>query len=226
MPVSGTVSGGDQVTAAQYNNLRLDAIRGLATLGSTLTVTANAITVAPSSGYGFYNVTTSGTNYNKVDTITGGASGDVIFLRAVAEKNIVFDNAELLNQHGTDTEIWDGQVLGMIHDGSNWRLLFITSDVVMPENHRYVNLVKNFPSQENAETSPPDWWEESGSVTVTETYTSTESVSQIYKHVLKSVSAATDQRISQSFVHADEPQLWNSSVVSAGCWIYNKTAAM
>jgi hypothetical protein len=89
---------------------------------------------------------------------------------------------------------------------------------------QHINLVKNYPSFELADGSQPEWWEESGSGTLTEEDATGEGIAQKYERVIKFVvsggGGGTDYVYQQYDVSA-EPSLDASvSNISAGAWVY------
>jgi hypothetical protein len=79
MASSSDVTANTNALAAQYNNLRKDALRMLALGTTTLTLASDAITVGTD---GFYYVDTEGAaSTDNLATINGGSAGDVLILR-------------------------------------------------------------------------------------------------------------------------------------------------
>lgn len=123
MPTSTDVSVDTAGTAAQYNNLRKDVLRGLAMAGSNKTISSGAITVSPGSGEGFYLVDTEGAaSTDDLDTINGGSNGDIINLAIVNAARVV------TLKNGTGNIILPSDVVltatsiivALRYNGSNW----------------------------------------------------------------------------------------------------------
>jgi hypothetical protein len=92
MPNSATIPtvGETQATPTLYNNLVKDAIRLLSVAGANKTIATGAIAVTPSVGESHYQVDTEGSaSADDLDTITGGATGDVIGLVSANTARVV-----------------------------------------------------------------------------------------------------------------------------------------
>ena len=87
-----------------------------------------------------------------------------------------------------------------------------------------VNLIKNYPSLENADGSQPEWWEVSGDPTLTEEDASGEGIPQKNERVLKfevSADGGDSDYLYMPLVNADEPLLDESiSKLSVGVYVY------
>ena len=139
MPASSAIANGNTSDQAQLNNVRLDAIRLLAMAGANKTVAAGAVTLAPVAGEGFYKIDTEGAAAtDDLDTISGGAAGDVVALMAVSAARVV----SLRNGAGNIVLPGSVVILSAVYsvllryDGTNWYLLdavgFATEDGWMP----------------------------------------------------------------------------------------------
>lgn len=93
MPNSSTIptTGRTQATQTLYNNLVKDAVRLLSAAGSAKTISGGVITVTPSAGESHYTVgTEAAAAYDDLDTINGGATGDIVSLMAAsASENVI-----------------------------------------------------------------------------------------------------------------------------------------
>ena len=80
---SSDISTGDQGSAAQYNNVRDDALNLFAQSGTELTISGGVVTIA-STYSTFYDIDTESNDASDdLDTINGGEDGEIILIRAV-----------------------------------------------------------------------------------------------------------------------------------------------
>lgn len=97
------------------------------------------------------------------------------------------------------------------------------------------NLIRNYPSLENADGAQPDWWEETGSGTLTEEGANGEGIPEKYDRVLKFVhsAAASGEYISQQFRsnsnafttdYREKALDDNVTKISCSAWVYTADA--
>lgn len=123
MPLSSTVTNGvDQADASQYNNLRTDALRLLATNSQAVTLSGGAITV--SGSYGRYVVDTEGgASADDLDTISGGTAGDMIVLTAANASRVprIRSGADnIVTADGSHFKLRTTEALVLLYNGTNW----------------------------------------------------------------------------------------------------------
>lgn len=107
-----TVSAGDVKISSGFLNF--------GTVGASLTVSSNAITVSRS----YHQVTATGSS-DTVNTITGGTQGDFLILIGSSGKTITFaDNVDNLKLQTDRVLSAPGDKLTLFFDGANWTELF------------------------------------------------------------------------------------------------------
>lgn len=126
MPVSDFIptTGRTQATQTLYNNLVADVRRMLAVLGSNKTIASGAITVTPIAGDGAYKVDTeSSAAEDDLDTINGGASGDIIVLNSVNAARFVRIRSgvgNILIPNSLYIDLHPSLGIKLRYDGTNW----------------------------------------------------------------------------------------------------------
>jgi len=127
---------------------------------------------------------------------------------------------------GATSDLGTGTTAQFLRGDYTWQTP--SSGGLEPESYWGGNLVKNYPSLERADGAQPEWWEESGSGTLTEEDATGETIAQKYERVLKFVVSGGGggaDYLYQRFVHADENVLDDSvTPVSLGCWVYTASA--
>lgn len=120
MPVSGTVSNGDDVLYTQYNNLRTDALN-LAAWGGTRTIASGVIEVA--AEYSHYVVSAESGTTDDLVTITAGTgivAGSIVVLMADAGDYLATTTAGNIERSLTFTE---DHAVAVRYDGSQWQVI-------------------------------------------------------------------------------------------------------
>jgi hypothetical protein len=88
-----------------------------------------------------------------------------------------------------------------------------------------VNEIMNFPSQERADDTQPEWWEESaGTATLTEVDLAGEAITERWERALKLVTTASVYAY-QRYTYADQPRLKSGSTVSARVAVWSVSSA-
>jgi len=90
-----------------------------------------------------------------------------------------------------------------------------------PSDFRGGNLIRNSPGQIVTDGAEPQWWDESGSATITDEDAAGEACSDLFERVFKVVTVADDHYGYQTLTFADEEILdAGATVVSLGCWVW------
>jgi hypothetical protein len=137
MPNSSTIPavGSTQATPQLYNNVVKDAIRIVQVAGSDKSISSGAITVSPASGEGHYKVDTEASAaYDDLDTINGGADGDVITLQGVNAGRIVrvrHAAGNIQTPNGQHTALDTVGELTLRYNGTYWLVVSSSSEAVM-----------------------------------------------------------------------------------------------
>lgn len=103
---SSDVGVGDQILAAQYNNLRLDGFAWMTGASVEVTISSGVITIT--SGKTFYRVDTEGDGAaDDLDSISGGAEGSIVILIAEDITRVVTikDSASIYLNDDSDLEL-------------------------------------------------------------------------------------------------------------------------
>lgn len=126
MPNSSTIptTGRTQATQTLYNNVVKDAIRLLAAAGSNKTIATGAIAVTPSAGESHYQVDTQASAADDdLDSITGGATGDIIALVSASSARVVTLRSgagNILLKDGANITLDPTQSTMLRYNGTNW----------------------------------------------------------------------------------------------------------
>lgn len=92
------VVGRTQATPTLYNNVVKDAARGLMVAGAAKTIANGSITLTPANGEGYYAVDTEAAAASDfLDSINGGAAGDVVALASVSSARLIIVRSGLGN---------------------------------------------------------------------------------------------------------------------------------
>jgi hypothetical protein len=127
MPNSSTIPtvGETQATPTLYNNLVKDAIRLLSVAGSNKTIATGAITVDPDAGESHYQVDTEASAAtDDLDTISGGASGDVIALVSANAARVITLRSgagNIVLKDGLNIALDITEAFLLRSDGTNWK---------------------------------------------------------------------------------------------------------
>ena len=121
---SSDVSQGDQILAAQYVNVRDDALNLFAQVGAERVIATGVITIA-STYSTFYDIDTQGdASTDDLVTINGGEDGEIIVIRAEnAARTVVVKHGtgNIQLKGGYDLPLLDQtQLLMLRYDGANW----------------------------------------------------------------------------------------------------------
>jgi hypothetical protein len=88
------------------------------------------------------------------------------------------------------------------------------------------NLIKNSPGQIVVDGAEPQWWDDSGSATMTDEDAAGEGIPDISERVFKVVTVLNDHYGYQTVTMADEERLdAGVTVVSLSAWVYCATGA-
>lgn len=126
-PKSSDVSAGNAALAQDYNYLRDDALRILATAGSTVTLSTGAGSVTPSNGEGFYAIAAESGVEDVLDSLSGGAAGDILLLIADTGDTIYIahgtGSGEFVNPDGRDLVLTGNRIFMVRHNGTGWQFV-------------------------------------------------------------------------------------------------------
>lgn len=79
-----------------------------------------------------------------------------------------------------------------------------------------VNEIMNFPSQEQADDTQPEWWEETdANATLTEVDVAGEAITETFKRAIKIVVASANSSGYQRYTYADQPRIKSGRALSA-----------
>ena len=102
-----------------------DVTRLIAKSGGTLTISSGVITITPNSGNSLFVVAAESGTADDLDTISGGAAGEIALLIADTGDTITLKhgtgNIELISD--TDFDVEDDTITILRFDGSNWLLV-------------------------------------------------------------------------------------------------------
>ncbi len=128
-----SITPGTPLNAANLNHLEAGvqenwkrSARLIADYGGGLSIAADAITVTPSSGYGFYVIANeAGASSDNLSTISGGLSGDIIALKMTTGQVATLKNAvgNIITPQNFDYALSTTLVTLLRFDGTNWYVI-------------------------------------------------------------------------------------------------------
>jgi hypothetical protein len=126
MPNLEQISERTALTIPLFNNIVKDATRLLSVSGSGLTISSGSITVAPMAGEGSYVVANEGSvAADDLDTITGGAAGDIITLKMTSGQVATLKNGtgNISTPGGTDFALSETLITMLRYNGAVWEVM-------------------------------------------------------------------------------------------------------
>ena len=122
MPKSSDVVAGNAALASDYNELRDDALRGLAVSGGTKTISGGSISLTPDAGEGYYIVAAESGSQDNLNDMSGGAEGDIVILKAATGDRITLQDSISTNGFAINNRIiLEGDNLAILRfNGTSW----------------------------------------------------------------------------------------------------------